>query len=96
MSQAIEHLSGEWTIHHAGELRAPLLDLVNAGCRVFDVSAINEIDSAWLQLLVSARNALMLQGHELALVEAPSCVQEVLACYGVDANLHPLAKEVRA
>lgn len=96
MSDAIERLTGEWTIHHIGDLRAPLLDLVNAGCCAFDVSGITEIDSAGVQLLVSARNALMLQGHELVLREAPGCVKDVLACYGLDANLHPIALEVSA
>jgi len=96
MSKPTECLSGEWTIHHVGELHAPLLELVNAGCSDFDVSAITEIDSAGVQLLVSARNALMRQGHELTLREPSSCVKEVLACYRLDANLHPIAEEVSA
>lgn len=96
MSDATERLSGEWTIHHIGELHAPLLALVNSGCSAFDASAIHEIDSAGLQLLVSARNALMLQGQELVLREPSGCVKDVLACYGLDANLHPTDHEVCA
>lgn len=96
MSDVIESLVGEWTIHHIGELHPALLALVQSGCSVFDVSAIHEIDSAGVQLLVSMRNALLLQGREPQLVKPSGCVTQALSAYGLDANLHPIDDEVTA
>lgn len=96
MSDAVESLSGEWTIHNVGEHRQAMGDLVQKGCRTFNAAGISEIDSAGVQLLISARNALMLRGHEMALTEVSACVRDALTCYGLDVNLHPVHAEVLA
>lgn len=96
MSDSVESLQGEWTIHHVGELHQTLSALVQQGCRTFDVGGIAELDSAGVQLLIAARNALVLQGHEMSLIHASPCVRDALTCYGLDANLHPVYAEVLA
>ena len=96
MSESIEHLTGEWTIHQIGELHPVLLSLVNQKLVSFDASAISEMDSAGVQLLISARNALGMQGLEMQLIAASPCVRDALHCYGLDAHLHPIGAEEAA
>lgn len=96
MSDTIEHLSGEWTIHQIGEHHHALLSAIQAGASTLDASGITEVDSAGLQLLVAARQSLQRQGRELHLIATSPCVREALSAYGLDANLHPVHQEVQS
>lgn len=93
MSDTLEHLTGEWTIHQIGDHHRALMSAIQAGAWTLDASGITEFDSAGLQLLVAARHTLLRQGRELQLVAASACVRDALANYGLDASLHPVHAE---
>ena len=88
MSTTAACLSGEWTIHAIAQQREALLTLVNDGNVVYDASAITDMDTAGLQLLLSARRSVALQGQELKLVQMSDAVKSVLGAYGLDASLN--------
>jgi anti-anti-sigma factor len=93
MSTSAARLTGEWTIHAIAQHREILLALVNEGQHIFDASGISEMDSAGLQLLLSARGSVAKHGHELGLVQASAVVCDVLKSYGLDQDLQPLYTE---
>lgn len=96
MSDTIEHLQGEWTIHQIADHHRTLVSALQAGVWTLDASGITEFDSAGVQLLVAARHSLLRQGRELQLVQASVCVRDALANYGLDVRLHPLHEEASA
>jgi anti-sigma B factor antagonist len=93
MSTTAACLTGEWTIHAIAQHRQALLALVNEGHIEFDTSAITDMDSAGLQLLLSAQRSVALQGHELKLTRMSDAVKSILVAYGLDASLHQVHPE---
>lgn len=93
MNASATSLTGEWTIHAIAQHREVLLQLVEAGETAFDASGVSEMDTAGLQLLLSARRSIALRGQEMHLTRASGVVQAVLSDYGLDLSLHPLVNE---
>lgn len=81
-------LGGELTIYHAGELRRALLDEAGAAAQVrtLDLAAIEEFDSAGLQVLLLARRAAERAGGRLLLRGHSAPVREVIDRYGLAAH----------
>lgn len=86
-------LAGEWTIHAIAQQRETMLALVNEGSFEFDAGGITDMDTAGLQLLLSAQRSVAQQGHELRLLNVGSAVKSVLSAYGLDASLHSVYPE---
>jgi anti-sigma B factor antagonist len=80
-------LEGDWTVIRAAELRPLLAQSVAAGAQRLDLSRITEIDSAGLQLLLSARRSAATHGIELAFDAPSSAVRALAAVYRLDAGL---------
>ncbi len=86
-------LTGEWTIHAIAQHREAMLALVNDGNAVFDASGITDMDTAGLQLLLSAQRSVAQQGQELQLLHPSAAVKGVLQAYGLDMTLQPVSFE---
>lgn len=86
-------LTGEWTIHAIAQHREAMLALVNDGIVAFDASGITDMDTAGLQLLLSAQRSLAQLGQELQLVHPSSAVKGLLQAYGLDMTLQPVSIE---
>lgn len=72
-------LEGEVTIYHAAAQKELLLGAL-AGCGgtlELDLSAVTEIDTAGLQLLMLLKRTAVRQGHELRLIGHSPAVLEV-------------------
>jgi anti-anti-sigma factor len=93
MNTSTACLTGEWTIHAIAQHRIALLALINDGLHAFDAGGITDMDSAGLQLLLSAQASIAKLGHELTLVQASTAVRDVLKTYGLDLGLQPLYAE---
>jgi anti-sigma B factor antagonist len=93
MSTTEACITGEWTIHAIAQHREAMLLLVNEGHSAFDASGITDMDSAGLQLLLSAQRSIALHGRELRLLQASAVVKGVLASYGLDIDLQPVYAE---
>jgi anti-anti-sigma factor len=80
------HIEGEMTIYRALELRQTLLDAVAAQPKVeLDLSAVTEIDTAGLQLLMLAKRAAQAAQRELRLVGHSPAVLDVLQLFDLAA-----------
>ncbi len=90
-------IEGELTIYRAAELRAALKDALDGlpagGALEIDLAEVTEMDSAGVQLLMSARRTaretrrtLRLQGHSRAVREVFDTLQ-LDACFADDAAL---------
>lgn len=70
-----------------GEARAALADiaprLAAAGSPVLDASALTELDSAALALLLDCRRQVMARGATLQISGAPPKLRQLAALYGV-------------
>lgn len=86
-------LTGEWTIHAIAQHREAMLALVNDGNAAFDASGITDMDTAGLQLLLSAQRSVAQQGQELHLLHPSAAVKSVLQAYGLDMTLQPVSFE---
>jgi anti-sigma B factor antagonist len=93
MSEPTAQLSGEWTIHVIAQHKAHIQQLVEEGSFELDVANVTDMDSAGLQLLISARRSLEKQGRELRLSRASPAIKQVLLSYGLDENLHTVQGE---
>lgn len=72
-------LLGELDIYAAGELRTALLDLLRAHPALeLDLSEVEALDTAGLQVLMSAKAMAASLGHELALSRHSRPVLDVL------------------
>lgn len=89
MSTPTACLAGEWTIHNIAQQREALLSLIAEGHHAFDAGAVTEMDTAGLQLLLSAQRTLARQGLELSFTHPSGTVKDVLKAYGLDTNLQP-------
>ena len=77
-------LEGAMTIYSAAEAKPSLLDqLIPPGQLALDLSAVDEIDCAGLQLLALAREEARRAGGELYLAECSEAVHEALALGGL-------------
>lgn len=77
-------LAGEMTIYAAAELQSRLLASLDAGSGLqIDLSAIEEIDSAGLQLLLLARQHALATGQLFALAAPSRPVRELLELYNL-------------
>ena len=79
-------IDGELTIYRALELKQTLLDTVEAQPKVeLDLSAVTEIDTAGLQLLMLAKRAAQAAQRELRLVGHSPAVLDVLQLFDLAA-----------
>ena len=79
-------IEGEMTIYRAAELKQTLLDSVNAQPTVaIDLSAVSEIDTAGLQLLMLAKRAAHACQRELRLVGHSPAVLDVFQLFDLAA-----------
>jgi anti-anti-sigma factor len=87
---AVQHLSGELTIHSATERKPELLALLETGeDLVLNVSQISELDTAGLQLLLMLKREAAQLGRRLALVEPSGAVGDILAITHLTHELDP-------
>ena len=85
-------IEGELTIHTAGERRTELLALVEQGDRLgVDLSAVTELDTAGLQLLLLTRREAAGFGKTFEITAASKAVTEALAIVHLGLALEPLA-----
>lgn len=87
-ADGVLRLGGELTIYHAGELRQALLGDAAAmtGVHTLDLSAVEEFDTAGLQVLLMARRAADAAGGRLQLRAHSEAVREVIDRYGLAAH----------
>jgi anti-sigma B factor antagonist len=79
-------IDGDMTIYRALELKQTLLDAVQTHAKVeLDLSAITEIDTAGVQLLMLAKRAAQAAGRELRLVGHSPAVVEVFQLFDLAA-----------
>lgn len=73
-------IHGEMTIYRAGEVAQALFAAVRAhdGDVRLDLSAVTELDTAGLQLVLMARRLAETNGRRLEVVQPSECVIEVL------------------
>jgi anti-anti-sigma factor len=75
-------IEGEMSIYRAAEFKAVLLDaLAQSNELEIDLSAVSEIDSAGVQLLVLAKKTAQAQGGQLKLVRHSHAVLEVFELF---------------
>jgi len=73
-------IEGELTIQTAADRRGALLAMADGGSDLdLDLSAVTELDTAGLQLLLLARREAELSGHRLTVSGASQAVRDVLA-----------------
>ncbi|MFT4101720.1 MAG: STAS domain-containing protein [Burkholderiaceae bacterium] len=80
-------LDGELTIYRAQEIRQALRDALAAAgpSLTIDLSAVTDIDSAGVQLLMAARRQALDEGRTLALVEHGPAVVDAFALFDLAA-----------
>lgn len=83
MSEALQ-LGSEWTIPYAAEIHTQLLGALQRGEPLsLDLSAVESIDSAGIQLLLATRASLREREQALTLTGTSGAVQAALAVYGL-------------
>ncbi len=93
-SAAVLRIEGELTIFRAAELKDILLG--DPAAQEIDLSAVTEIDTAGLQLLMAAKQAATAAGRTLRLVAHSAAVIEVFELLNVAAYFNdPLLVEAR-
>ena len=79
-------IEGDMTIYRAAELKETLLQaLYGAGVLEIDLSAVSEIDSSGVQLLMLARNTAQANQQQLRLLNPSPAVKEVLNTFNLTA-----------
>lgn len=77
-------LEGDMTIFQADELYSSLKPLLSGAKDItLDVSAVNEIDSSAVQILLVAQSALTGLGKELTLINHSAAVLDLLRVMGL-------------
>ncbi len=77
-SPSVLRMEGEMTIYRASELKQTLLEALNQSTALtIDLSAVTEMDTAGLQILVLAKKVAQSKQQELQLVAHSAAVQEV-------------------
>jgi anti-anti-sigma factor len=83
--------AGDFTIHTCAEQKGILLGAVRSGDPVeLDLSAVTELDTAGLQILLMAINEAAEQGTTLGLSGITAAISETLSIAGLDDSLRPL------
>jgi anti-sigma B factor antagonist len=84
-------LGPELTIPFAAAVRDTLFDAVrtSSGDLAVDLGAVTDMDSAGVQLLLSASRSLAERGDALQLQTPSACVREALSVFGLNALLQP-------
>ena len=87
------HVNGEMTIYTCGELKPRLLDELAAhpDATRLDLSHVVELDTAGLQLLLTARRFASDAGRELSIANPSHVVADVLELCQLGALLAPSA-----
>jgi len=89
-ARAAFRVEGELTIYRAAELwdalKAQLADVPEAACLEIDLSAVSEMDSAGVQLLLATKKSARASGRELRLAGRSAAVDEVLGTLRLDAH----------
>mgnify|MGYP006272063235 FL=1 len=75
-------IEGEMTIYRAAELKEQMFGGA-APATVYDLSAVTELDTAGVQLLLLAERAPRAGGGELRLAAVSAPAAEVLGCLGL-------------
>ena len=84
-AQDVMRVEGEMTIYRALELKEQLFPHAAVSpVAALDLSAVSEIDSAGVQLLLLAQRAARAAGHELRIVASSPAVLEVLQLMGLE------------
>ncbi|MYM87592.1 STAS domain-containing protein [Rugamonas sp. FT82W] len=82
-------IDGEFSIYRAAELKEMVLTAVaQAPCLELDLSAVSELDTAGVQILLLARQSALARGHSLRLVDSSAAVQATLALLRVSPEVH--------
>jgi anti-anti-sigma factor len=76
-------IAGEMTIYRAAELKPLVVDAVHAGVAAIDVSAVTEIDSAGVQLLLLARRVAKDAARDVEIAAASPAVREAAELLGL-------------
>jgi anti-anti-sigma factor len=83
--------SGDFTIHTCAEHKTELLGAVRSGEAVeLDLSAVTELDTAGLQIMLMAFSEAAEQGTTLELSGVTAAIAETLSIAGFDPSLRPL------
>ncbi|NDY91459.1 STAS domain-containing protein [Ideonella livida] len=77
-------LDGRLTIHMAADLQTRLALALAGGMERLDLRAVDEIDTAGVQLLLACDQTLRAQGRRLQVLHPSPPVVEVLTRYAVD------------
>jgi anti-anti-sigma factor len=88
----------EFGVVQAAQVQAQWLEQLAAQAEApqpwaLDLSAVQEIDSAGLQLLLALRRALVERGQSLTLLSPSAVVAAALASFGLSGTLEPLSFE---
>ncbi|WP_034411067.1 STAS domain-containing protein [Derxia gummosa] len=83
-------IDGELTLERVSELQIFLSGRVDQGDNRFDLSGVQMIDGAGVQLLLALDASLSAAGRQIELVDVPPCVSEALAVCGLDNQLRSL------
>ena len=79
---------GPLTIYTVGELKAAFLDAIPLdGAVELDLSAVSEIDTAGLQLVLASRKRASENGSTLRITKASRAVDELLELFALGASL---------
>lgn len=91
------HVDGEMTIYTCGQLKPLLLEHLtkHANARDLDLSRVVEIDTAGLQLLLTARRHASAGGRELRITNPSRAVSDVLELCRLGALLAPAEASVQ-
>lgn len=74
------------TIYHAADLKKELLDALAAGDQLdLDLSRVEEMDTAGMQLLILAKQEATHQGKAMRIVQHSAGVREVIEFYNMAA-----------
>jgi anti-sigma B factor antagonist len=86
-------IEGEMTLHRAAELHSTLIAEVQrrASPVEIDLSGVNDIDTAGVQLLLLAKRTASAQNKELQLVQQSSAVLQALELLNLSTYLGPPA-----
>ncbi|RFP17933.1 anti-sigma factor antagonist [Duganella sp. BJB488] len=88
MSALRLRIDGEFSIYRAAELKEMVLAAVAQAPRLeLDLSAVSELDTAGVQILLLARQAALARGHALRLVDSSAAVQATLALLRVSPDV---------
>jgi anti-sigma B factor antagonist len=82
------NFGSDWTIGQAAELHTQLMGALQSGEPVtLDLSGVEAIDSAGVQLLLSWRATLSERGMPVGLMGVSATVRSALTVYGLGAEL---------